>query len=86
VVFLDPDRMRWQEETSTSFPRDAYVYLEPFFYTTDTLGKLHALDAFEVQRTPTLDDTPSLEERISRLKDLTGIDEHTMIILLEFIL
>ncbi len=38
VVFLDPDRMRWQEETLASFPPDAYVYLEPFFYTTDTLG------------------------------------------------
>ena len=42
VVFLDPDRMSWQEETPASFPPDAYVYLEPFFYSTDTLGRLHA--------------------------------------------
>jgi hypothetical protein len=83
VVFLDPDRMRWQEETPASFPPDAYVYLEPFFYTTDTLGRLHILGAFEMQGTPTPDDLPSLEKRISRLKDLIGIDEHTTIILLE---
>ena len=83
VVFLDPDRMIWQEETPASFPLDAYVYLEPFFYSTDTLGRLHALGTFEVQGTPTLDDMPSLDERIKRLKDLIGIDEHTTIILLE---
>jgi hypothetical protein len=41
------------------------------------------LRAFEAQGTPTLDDTPSLEERISRLKELIGIDEHTTINLLE---
>ena len=83
VVFLDPDRMIWQEETPASFPPDAYVYLEPFFYTTDTLGRLQALGAFERQGTPTLDDMLALEERISRLKDLIGIDENTTIILLE---
>src|SRR5260370_3048294 len=83
VVFLDPDRMRWQEETPASFPPDASVYLEPFFYTADTLGRLHVLGAFEVQGTPTLDDRPSLEEQINRLKDLIGIDEQTTIILLE---
>jgi len=83
VVFLDPDRMIWQEETPASFPPDTFVYLEPFFYTTDTLGRLHALGTFEVPGTPTLDDRPSLEEQISRLKDLIGIDEHTTILLLE---
>src|SRR5260370_4485678 len=83
VVFLDPDRMRWQEETPASFPPDAFVYLDSFFYTTDTLGRLHALGAFEVQGTPTLDDLPSLEEQITPLNDLTGIDEHTTITLLE---
>jgi hypothetical protein len=83
VVFLDPDRMRWQEETPASFPPDASVYLEPFFYTTDTLGRLHALGAFEVQGTPTLDDRTSLEEQITQLKELTGINEDTTIILLE---
>jgi len=82
VVFLDPGRMIWQEETPASFPPDAYVYLEPFFYTTDTLGRLQALGAFEMQGTP-LDDTPSLEDQINRLKNLIGIDEHTTIILLE---
>ncbi len=83
VVFLDPDRMIWQEETPASFPLDAYVYLEPFFYTTDTLGRLQALGVFEVQGMPSLDNMPSLEEQINRLKELTGIDEHTTIILLE---
>jgi hypothetical protein len=83
VVFLDPDRAIWQEETPASFPPDAYIYLEPFFYTTDTLGRLKALGAFEVQRTPSLDERPSLEEQITRLKDLLGIDEQTTIILLE---
>ena len=82
IVFLDPDRMRWQEETLASFPPDAYVYLEPFFYTTDALGRLHAQDTF-VRRSKLLDDMPSLEEQISRLKDLLGIGEHTTIILLE---
>jgi hypothetical protein len=47
------------------------------------LGRLHALGAFEVPGTPTLDDRPSLEEQINRLKDLIGIDEQTMFILLE---
>jgi len=83
VVFLDPDRMVWQEETPASFPPDASVYLEPFYYTTDTLGRLHALGAFERQGMFAPDDIPSLEERITRLKNLTGIDEHTTIILLE---
>jgi len=83
VVFLDPDRMTWREETPASFPPDAYVYLEPWFYTTDTLGRLQALGAFEMQDKPSLDDRLLLEERIARLKNLTGIDEHTFIILLE---
>jgi hypothetical protein len=82
VVFLNPDRMIWQEETPTSFPPDAYVYLEPFFYTTDTLGRLHTLGAFEMQGNP-LDDMPLLEDQITRLKDLLSIDEHTTILLLE---
>ncbi len=81
-ALLDPDRMLWQEETLASFPPDACVYLEPFFYTTDTLGRLHALGAFEMQGKP-LDDMPSLENQIIQLKDLIGIDEHTTIILLE---
>lgn len=83
VVFLDPDRMRWQEKAPASFPPDASVYLAPWFYTTDMLGRLQALGAFEVPGTPTLDEGPSLDERISRLKELTGIDEQTTIILLE---
>ncbi len=83
VVFLDPGRMVWQEETPASFPPDASVYLEPWFYTTDTLGRLHALGAFDVQGTPSLDDISSLEERIDCLKELIGIDEQTTIILLE---
>jgi hypothetical protein len=83
AVFLDPDRMRWQEETPSSFPPDAYVYLEPFFYRTDLLGRLQALSVFERQGTPTLDDRPSLEEQITRLKDFLGIDEQTMFIVLE---
>lgn len=83
VVFLDPDRMIWQEETPASFPPDAFVYLEPWFYTTDTLGRLHALGTFEVQGTPTLDDRFSLDEQFNRLKDLIGIDEHTTFILFE---
>jgi hypothetical protein len=82
IVFLDPARMRWQEETLASFPPDASVYLEPFFYTTDALGRLQALGACERQSKP-LDDMPSLEEQITRLKDLLGIDEYTTIILLE---
>jgi len=77
VVFLDPDRMTWREETPASFPPDAYVYLEPCFYITDTLGRLQALGACEMQG------KLSLEERMTRLKDLTGIDEHTTIFLLE---
>jgi hypothetical protein len=44
---------------------------------------LRALGAFERQCTPTLDDKPSLEEQITRLKDFLGIDEQTTIILLE---
>src|SRR5690348_7311409 len=83
VVFLDSDRLTWQEETLTSFPPDAYVYLEPFFYRTDLLGRLHALGAYEQQGTPTLDDRLSLEEQIARLKDFLGIDEQTIFILLE---
>jgi hypothetical protein len=45
-------------------------------------GRLQALGAFEMQGTQTLDDTPSRERQISRLKELIGVDEHTTIILL----
>lgn len=83
IVFLDADCMRWQEETPASFPPDASVYLEPFFYTSDTLGRLQALGACAVQATPTLDDRPLLEDQINRLKELLGIDEQAAIILLE---
>jgi len=41
------------------------------------------LERKEVQGTPPLDERPSLEERIDRLKERIGIDEQTTIILLE---
>jgi hypothetical protein len=76
MVLFDPFLLAWHEDLPSCFLAEAYVYAKPFFYRSDTHGRLQVLGAFPVDSIPP-------HGWASRFKQVTGIAEDTRVIPLQ---
>jgi hypothetical protein len=74
VALFDYDLADWQEDMLTQFPPLSYVYLNPFFYTTDKQGRLEVLGMFSLDAIPP-EQWASHFMQVTRIVEVSTLDQ-----------